>query len=82
MELKRLTFSKIGSIFFDGKNDLFKIGQVIESEFFTDERATLSTMERGPFNTTNEYISAVIRNQILYHYTFKSIEQQKYWIPK
>ncbi|CAG8694070.1 7943_t:CDS:1, partial [Racocetra persica] len=82
LELKKLSFSKIGSIFFDGKNDQFKIGQVIESDFFTGERATLSTMERGPFDTTNEYISAVIRNQILYHYTFKSIEQQKYWIPK
>ncbi|CAG8807094.1 8192_t:CDS:1, partial [Racocetra fulgida] len=43
---------------------------------------TLSTMERGPFNTANEYISAVIRNQILYYNIFKSIEQQKYWIPK
>ncbi|CAG8695529.1 6102_t:CDS:2 [Cetraspora pellucida] len=42
----------------------------------------LSTMERGPFDTTNEYISAVIRNQILYNYIFKSIEQQKYWISK
>ncbi|CAG8459023.1 26618_t:CDS:1, partial [Racocetra persica] len=51
---------------------------VIESDFFTGERATLSTIERGLFDTTNEYISAVIRNQILYHYTFKSIEQQKY----
>ncbi|CAG8810297.1 10139_t:CDS:2 [Racocetra persica] len=78
LELKKLSFSKIGSIFFDGKNDQFKIGQVIESDFFTGERATLSTMERGSFNTTNEYILAVIRNQILYHYTFKSIEQQKY----
>ncbi|CAG8844337.1 25706_t:CDS:2, partial [Racocetra persica] len=35
LELKKLSFSKIGSIFFDGKNDQFKIGQVIESDFFT-----------------------------------------------
>ncbi|CAG8553569.1 5074_t:CDS:2 [Cetraspora pellucida] len=55
---------------------------VIESDFFTDEQATLSTIERGSFNTTNEYILAVIRNQILYNYTFKSKKQQKYWIPK
>ncbi|CAG8553782.1 19142_t:CDS:2 [Gigaspora margarita] len=84
LELKKLTFSKIGMIvfFFNGKNDKFKIGQVIESDFFTGERANLSTMERGPFNTANEYISAVIRNQILYHNTFKFKEQQTYWIPK
>ncbi|CAG8754136.1 9762_t:CDS:1 [Racocetra fulgida] len=78
LELKKLSFSKIGSIFFDGKNDQFKICHVIESDFFTGKRATLSAMERGPFDTTNEYILAFIRNQILYHYTFKSIEQQKY----
>ncbi|CAG8846849.1 12006_t:CDS:2, partial [Racocetra persica] len=38
--------------------------------------------ERGSFNMANEYILAIIRNQILYHNTFKSIEQQKYWIQK
>ncbi|CAG8850003.1 40871_t:CDS:2, partial [Gigaspora margarita] len=38
LELKKLTFSKIGSIFFDDKNDKFKIGQVIESNFFIEKQ--------------------------------------------
>ncbi|CAG8740698.1 5976_t:CDS:2, partial [Racocetra persica] len=74
--LKKLTFSRIGSIFFDGKsNDQFKIGQVVEIDFFVNGRATLS-MDRGPFNTTKEYVLAAIRNQILYCHTFKSQDQQ------
>ncbi|CAG8812176.1 35017_t:CDS:1 [Gigaspora margarita] len=77
LELKKLTFSKIGCIFFD-KNG-FKIGQVIESNFFTGERATLPTMELGPFNTTKEYILAVIQNQIRNYRAFKSKDS---WIPK
>ncbi|RIB15697.1 kinase-like domain-containing protein [Gigaspora rosea] len=82
LALKKLMFSKIGSIFFDGKNDQFKIGQVIESIFFTGERATLPTIKRGPFKTTKEYILAVIRNQMHYYSMFKSTKQQKYLIPK
>ncbi|CAG8490457.1 12877_t:CDS:1 [Racocetra fulgida] len=82
LALKKLTFSKIGSIFFDGKNDQFKIGQVIESIFFTGERATLPTMERGLFKTTKEYILAVIRNQMHYYSMFKSTNKQKSLIPK
>ncbi|CAG8766636.1 10974_t:CDS:1, partial [Racocetra persica] len=80
--LKKLMFSKIGSIFFDSKNDQFKIGQVIESIFFTGERATLPTMEWGPFKTTKEYILAVIRNQMHYYSMFKSTKKQKCLIPK
>ncbi|KAF0341916.1 phosphotransferase enzyme family protein [Gigaspora margarita] len=60
--LKKFTFSKIGSIFFNSKNDQFKIGQVVESIFFTGKRATLPTMERSPFKTTKKYILAVIQN--------------------
>ncbi|CAG8438576.1 8228_t:CDS:2 [Scutellospora calospora] len=56
--------------------------KVIEIDLFSDERATLSTMEKGPFNTTKEYILAVIRNKIRYYETFKSIDQQEYWIPR
>ncbi|CAG8770046.1 14764_t:CDS:2, partial [Gigaspora margarita] len=78
LELKKLTFSKIGSIFFDGKNG-FEIGQVIENNFFNGEQVTLSTVEWGPFNTTQEYILNIIRNQI--HY-YKSKDTQKCWIPK
>ncbi|CAG8548989.1 1060_t:CDS:2, partial [Dentiscutata heterogama] len=77
IQLKKLTFSKIGCIFFD-KNG-FKIGQVIECNFFTGERVTLPTMELGSFNTTEEYILAVIQNQIHYYRAFKSKDS---WIPK
>ncbi|CAG8453811.1 kinase-like domain-containing protein [Gigaspora rosea] len=81
LALKKLTFSKIGSVFFDGKsNDQFKVGQVVEIDFFVNGRATL-LMERGPFNTTKEYILTAIRNQILYCRTFKSQDQQNRLIP-
>ncbi|CAG8504957.1 4862_t:CDS:10 [Racocetra persica] len=82
LAFKEHMFSKIGSIFFDGKNDQFKIGQVIESIFFTGEQATLPTMERCPFKTTKEYILAVIRNQMHYYSMFKSTKKQKCLIPK
>ncbi|CAG8588594.1 10656_t:CDS:1 [Ambispora leptoticha] len=83
LALKKLMFPMIGSVFFDdNSNDQFKIDQIIEIAFFANERATLTTMERGPFNTIKEYILAVIQNQILYYRTFKSLEQQNRWIPK
>ncbi|CAG8458012.1 2051_t:CDS:2, partial [Racocetra persica] len=72
LALKKLTFSKVGSIFFD-KNNQFKIGQVIEIDLFSDEQATLSTMKKGPFNTTKEYILADDENKfVLTHRDFHS----------
>ncbi|KAG9298812.1 hypothetical protein G9A89_015833 [Geosiphon pyriformis] len=79
--LKNLSFPKIGGIFLDDKSsDGFKIGQAVEFTFFKEDRYLLS-LDRGPFETTCEYVMAAANKEIIYRRNNTSPQHQAKWVP-
>lgn len=64
VQLFRLTFPKIGNLYraVDGS---YTLGPVIHPHFIDDERGTMD-LDRGPWATTEDYLSAVANVEISY----------------
>ncbi|KLO12751.1 hypothetical protein SCHPADRAFT_997871 [Schizopora paradoxa] len=62
-KLSRFKFDFIGSLY-SGKEDNFIIGPMVKKQFFSEGRARLSNLDRGPYKTVKEYLLACTQREI------------------
>ncbi|KAF9536552.1 Phosphotransferase enzyme, partial [Lunasporangiospora selenospora] len=60
LQLLDTSFDRIGSLYMDENDSTYRIGPIISDLFFDGKRGTMD-LERGPWGSTSEYLTAVIR---------------------
>ncbi|OZJ03858.1 hypothetical protein BZG36_03676 [Bifiguratus adelaidae] len=78
LQLKSLEFPQIGSLYYNERYKSFEIGEAIEMSWFLDERAIISDVHRGPFNSTYDYLQSAIQKESIYVKDYGSKSDQQH----